>query len=442
MRACDFGCFRIDRPIHYIGVSMPEDSACIPLRGSRRRERRPAGALLLLAALWCVPGCSDDSWFGADKYCGDTRSAPKVFNGTLLPTYAPLTPQQMPSIGSFRLCSGTLISPTWVITAKHCGLSSGVQFCFGYDPAAPDICIDSGRVLNHPDVDLTLVELTQDARTRMPQLAPLGVMRDPMTSEWIGRQAEAAGYGETESGSLGTRYFTAEPIVSLDRGLVTIDGQGQRGVCFGDSGGPLLVLADDGTVRVAGVLSNGDESCLGRDNFTRTELHLAWIEEQTGPLDSGSNQGCGQIGRAGRCDQGRAVWCGNDRIQLDECDPGSTCGWDDAAGGFRCITGADPCEGFDSFGGCDGNVARWCDNGVPRVRDCGACNQICQPSVDNLGAYCTTDSCEGIGFQGRCSGDVAEWCEGGEISRRDCGELGQTCAFIDDQVGYYCVETP
>jgi hypothetical protein len=416
---------------------MFEDTDCIRLL-ERRPVCRPVGALVLLAVLSCVPGCSEDSWFGADKYCGDTRSAPKVYNGTLLPTYVPLTPQQMPAIGSFRLCSGTLISPTWVVTAKHCGLSSGVQFCIGYDPDSPDICITSGRVINHPDVDLTLVELTQDVRTRMPQLTTLGVMRDPMGSEWIGRQAEAAGYGENEVGSLGTRYFTAEPIVSLDRGLVTIDGQGQRGVCFGDSGGPLLVLADDGTVRVAGVLSNGDETCVGRDNFTRTELHLAWIEGQTGPLDSGTNQGCGQIGRAGRCDQGRAVWCGNERIQIDECDPGSACGWDESDGGFRCITGADPCEGFDSFGACDGNFARWCEDGVPQVRDCGACNQSCFASVDNLGAYCATDSCQGLGFQGRCDGDVAEWCEGGEVSRRDCGELGQTCAFVDDEVGYYC----
>lgn len=426
---------------------MAEDSDCIRLlehrsayRSVHRAAYRAGGALALLAALSCVPGCAEDSWFGAEKYCGDTRSAPKVYNGTLLPTYVPLTPQQMPAIGSFSQCSGTLISPAWVLTAKHCGLSSGVQFCIGYDPDNPDICFPSGRVVNHPDVDMTLVELTQEPRTRFPQLTTLGVMRDPMGSEWIGRQAEAAGYGQTETGSLGTRYFTAEPIVSLDRGLVTIDGQGQRGVCFGDSGGPLLVLADDGTVRVVGVLSNGAETCVGRDNFTRTELHLAWIEEQTGPLDSGNNQSCGQIGRAGRCDQGRAVWCGNERIQIDECAPGSACGWDEADGGFRCITGPDPCEGFDSFGGCDGNLARWCEDGVPRVRDCGACSQSCFASVDNLGAYCATDSCLGIGYQGRCTGDVAEWCEAGQVSRRDCGELGQTCGFVDDEVGYYCME--
>jgi hypothetical protein len=412
---------------------MSEDSAVFHFRVPCR--------FVLIAAFACAAGCSDDSWFGADKYCGDTRSAPKVYNGTLLPSYVPLTAQQMPAIGSFRLCSGTLITPTWVITAKHCGLNDGVQFCIGYDPDAPDQCISSLRVVNHPDVDMTLVELAEDARTRLPEVTPLGVMLDPMGEEWIGRLAEAAGYGETQVGTLGTRYFTSEPIVSLERGYVTIDGQGQRGVCFGDSGGPVLIIADDGTVRVAGVLSNGDESCLGRDNFTRTDLELAWIEQHTGPLDQGGDQGCGQIGRVGRCEETRAVWCGNERIQTEDCTAGSACGWDEAAGGFRCITGPDPCEGFDSFGGCEANVARWCDDGVPRARDCSVCNQICVSSVDALGAYCVDDACQGLDYLGRCDGNVAEWCEGGKISRRDCAALGQTCALVDQQVGYYCVES-
>ncbi|HBQ10568.1 MAG TPA: hypothetical protein DEF51_05035, partial [Myxococcales bacterium] len=36
----------------------------------------------------------------------------------------------------------------------------------------------------------------------------------------------------------------AEPTVGFERGeLVAIDGQGERGVCSGDSGGPVFVLA-------------------------------------------------------------------------------------------------------------------------------------------------------------------------------------------------------
>lgn len=404
--------------------------------------RVPCGRVLLATALCatalCATGCPADEWFGTEKYCGDTRPQPKVYNGTLLPSYVPLTPQQMPAIGSFRLCSGTLITPTWVITAKHCELGTDAQFCIGYDPDNPNECISAVRVVDHPDADMTLVELAEDARTRLPQMVPLAVMDAPMDDSWIGRRAEAAGYGETETGGLGTRYFTAEPIVSLENGYVTIDGEGQRGVCFGDSGGPLLVLADDGSVRVAGVLSNGDDSCLGRDNFTRTDERISFIEEHAGPIGSGE-QSCGQIGRVGQCDEGRAVWCGNDRIQIDECGPGFACGWDDAEGGFRCISGPDPCEGYDAFGGCDGNVARWCDNGVPRTRDCSACGEVCASSVDGFGAYCVPDACAGLDYLGRCDGNVAEWCEGGQVSRRDCSEFGQTCQFVSEDVGYYCV---
>jgi hypothetical protein len=396
--------------------------------------------LALLVALAGAAGCGEDSWFGADKYCGDTRSAPKVYYGTILPSYVPLTAQQLPAVGSFTQCSGTLIAPTWVITAKHCMLTEGNQFCIGYDPADPDQCFSPRRVVNHPDVDMTLVELSEDARTRLSGLTPLGLMFDRMGGEWIGRRAEAAGYGQTENGTLGTRYFTAEPIVSLDRGYVTIDGQGRRGVCFGDSGGPVLIIADDGAVRVAGVLSNGDESCLGRDNFTRTDLARAWIEEHTGPLEGSGEQGCGAIGRAGYCEEERAIWCGNERVQIDDCSLGESCGWDGEAGGFRCITGTDPCEGFDAYGGCDSNVARWCDNGVPRARDCNMCGQICVEAAGAEGANCVDDACQGLGYLGRCDGNVAEWCEGGEISRRDCAVLGQTCALVDEQIGYYCVQ--
>ncbi|WP_428265019.1 S1 family peptidase [Haliangium sp.] len=382
-------------------------------------------------------GCAPDAWFGSEKYCGDTRKANKVYNGTLLPTHVPLSPAQMPAIGSFRLCSGTLVAPTWVLTAEHCGLEAGVQFCLGSDPENPDKCITSIRVINNPDADMTLVELAEDARGRL-EVTPITVFADDLGSEWIGRLAEAAGYGQTETGGIGTRYFTAEPIVSLERGYVTIDGEGERGVCFGDSGGPALVIADDGTVRVAGVLSNGDDSCLGRDNFTRVDLQRDWIEQYIGAIGDPDAQNCGQFGREGRCVDGRAIWCGQGRVQTEECSDGAACGWDDVAAGFRCITGPDPCEGFDSVGGCDGALARWCEGGEPRLRDCGACGQTCVSSVTGVGAYCVDDACGGLDYLGRCDGNVAEWCVDGEIARRDCAIDGGTCGFINEEVGYYC----
>ena len=74
-----------------------------------------------------------------------------------------------------------------------------------------------------------------------PDPDPPGVdLTEDLDDSWLGRTAEASGYGRMENGGMGVRKFTAEPIVSLRGDTLTIDGEGRHGVCFGDSGGPGL----------------------------------------------------------------------------------------------------------------------------------------------------------------------------------------------------------
>ena len=367
--------------------------------------------------------------------CGDTRLSTSVYYGTLEPTYLPMTPGQVMAVGAFGGCSGTLIAPTWVLTAEHCGLGSGARFCIGPEPSSPEHCFGAARVIDNPRGDMTLVELSESAVARVPGVVPVPILTEDLDDGWIGRTAEAAGYGRTETGSSGTRKFTAEPIVSLSGDTLTIDGEGRRGVCFGDSGGPVMVIASDGTVRVAGDLSNGDGSCVGRDNYTRVDVYRDWIEGYTGPTVV-EGAPCGDIDAVGRCMDSTAMWCAADELATERCE--GICGWDEAAGGFRCIEGPDPCGGVDAFGSCEGGVARWCESGVARSRDCGACGETCQIVPEVGGVYCAPDPCEGLDYQGRCNGDVAEWCDDGEHKTKDCAAEGKTCGWVSEELGYYC----
>ena len=372
----------------------------------------------------------------ASNSCEDTRRIDRVYYGTPQPTYVPLTPGQILAIGKIGGCSGTLIKPTWVLTAKHCGLDTGDSFCMGEDPSDPDKCVGFARVLDNPASDMTLCELEQDARTLMPAVEPIPIMTLPLDQSWVGKKAEAAGYGQQEDGGYGEREFTAEPIVGLQGHDIRIDGEGVHGVCFGDSGGPLMIIAPDGTTRVEGDLSGGDSSCVGVDTYTRVDTSVAWIEGYTGPTEVGT--GCGSVDAEGRCAGGSAIYCGADDQLVSEPCP-DACGWDPSAPGYRCISGSDPCGGVDGVGTCDGNTARWCEDGVPHSVDCTSCDEVCDV-VGGTGATCIEDPCMGLDYLGHCNGDVAEWCENGALASHDCAAEGKTCGFVNDEVGYYCLD--
>ncbi len=375
---------------------------------------------------------------GETPFCGDERRIPLVYYGTPEPTALPLTPGQVLAIGAWGGCTGTFITDEWVLTAEHCGVRVGREFCVGPDRRNPNVCFRAAQVQNHPSQDMTLVRMDAPASSRIPELQPIPINTVRLDDSWIGRTAEASGYGQQEDGRSGEREFTAQPIAGFERPeFLVIDGEGRRGVCFGDSGGPVMILAADGSVRVAGDLSYGDPSCVGQDRYSRTDLAVAWIESFTGPtvVDGGD---CSSVGPEGRCIGNTAVYCEGDAVTSDRCE--GACGWDPSVEGYRCLAGADPCNGVTAQGDCAGNVARWCDRGVLRQRDCGACGgQVCGQVAELGGTYCIDDPCAGIDYLGMCEGDTAVWCaDGREVRRRDCGREGLRCDYVNDMIGYFC----
>lgn len=188
-----------------------------------------------------------------------------------------------------RICSAVIIQQKTLLTASHCidGLKENYSVAFGVEPLNGNYF--SRKIKHwkkHHELDVALIVLDQ---TIPPGWRPLPLLaRAPRVSEKV----LVAGYGRSEKSNGGKLLAASVSVIDFQQNkLIIIDQSKGSGICYGDSGGPLLIKGDKGLL-IAGIaasvrnLASGQESqkCRYQSVFSATYPLSGWIYSTSNQL--------------------------------------------------------------------------------------------------------------------------------------------------------------
>lgn len=234
-----------------------------------------------------------------------TVSAP-ILGGT------PTTQGQFPSVVALSagggLCTATLITPDWVLTAAHCiqGVSAtSVRVMFGTIDINKSTGVMRGaaQVIPHPMFsinalgkhDIGLIKLAAPVTDVTP--IPVNLVKEKAP---VGIHVTMVGFGTTASGGTGPTgvqmmveqtSIACNSFAGSDNDLLCFSQVSGKGKCQGDSGGPSFAMID-GRMTQVGVTSFGDQGCTQFGADTRTDAEREFLIAHIPQLECSTDADC------------------------------------------------------------------------------------------------------------------------------------------------------